>query len=459
MLNLKRMVCMLLTAGMFTTALPVQALAASDYQYITNISLKVEVDLDAGDEVNSGDSVGTSKDDSGTKVYTTSDKYSVESAEWTNNKDVSIGDTPKITVWLEPDSSSSSKYEYRFRSSYGSSKVSISGGEFVSCSKSGSSLKVVLRVNGVKGTYEAPKEAEWGSGKGKATWKAPDDKTGYYDVILYKGSTVMKKLEDYNGTSYNFYPYMTKEGDYTFKVRTVPHTDEQKRYGKKSEWTESDSKYIDEDDVSDGSGQDNSSNGSNSGGITPGGGTTDAGWKQDNNDWYFKYPDGNYVKNNWLQWNNKWYLFDNSGKMLKGWQQKDNHWYYFDANGNPVKNQWMQDGNNRYWMQEDGEMSKQKWVYTEGQWYWVNAQGAQASNIWVEDGGSWYYMGGDGRMMTNTWLDYAGKWYYLTETGAAARGWKELGGKWYFFNDSDCSMAKDTMVGQYRVDVNGVYIP
>ena len=102
MLNLKRMVCMLLTAGMFTTALPVQALAASDYQYITNISLKVEVDLDAGDEVNSGDSVGTSKDDSGTKVYTTSDKYSVESAEWTNNKDVSIGDTPKITVWLEP---------------------------------------------------------------------------------------------------------------------------------------------------------------------------------------------------------------------------------------------------------------------------------------------------------------------------------------------------------------------
>lgn len=146
MLNLKRMVCMLLTAGMFTTALPVQALAASDYQYITNISLKVEVDLDAGDEVNSGDSVGTSKDDSGTKVYTTSDKYSVESAEWTNNKDVSIGDTPKITVWLEPDSSSSSKYEYRFRSSYGSSKVSISGGEFVSCSKSGSSLKVVLRV-------------------------------------------------------------------------------------------------------------------------------------------------------------------------------------------------------------------------------------------------------------------------------------------------------------------------
>ena len=133
----------------------------------------------------------------------------------------------------------------------------------------------------------------------------------------------MKKLEDYNGTSYNFYPYMTKEGDYTFKVRTVPHTDEQKRYGKKSEWTESDSKYIDEDEVSDGSGQDNSSDGSSGGGITPGGGTTDVGWRQENNVWYFKYPDGNYIKNNWLLWNSKWYLFDNNGKMLTGWQQKD----------------------------------------------------------------------------------------------------------------------------------------
>ena len=183
MLKFKRMACMLLTMGIFITAFPNQALASSDYQYITNISLKVEVDLDAGDEINSGDSVGTSKDDSGTKVYTTSDKYRVESAEWTNNKDVSIGDTPKITVWLEPDSSSDSKYEYRFRSSYSSSKVSINGGEFVSSSKSGSNLKVVLRVKGVKGTYEAPKEAEWGSGKGKATWRAPDDKTGYYDGI------------------------------------------------------------------------------------------------------------------------------------------------------------------------------------------------------------------------------------------------------------------------------------
>ena len=102
---------------------------------------------------------------------TTSDKYDVASAEWSNDKDVGIGDTPKITVWLEPNYSSNGEYDYRFRSSYSSGNVNISGGEYVSAKKSGSDLKVVLRVKGVS-TYEAPENAEWGSGKGKATWKS-----------------------------------------------------------------------------------------------------------------------------------------------------------------------------------------------------------------------------------------------------------------------------------------------
>lgn len=278
---------------------------------------------------------------------------------------------------------------------------------------------MVLRVKGVKGTYEAPKEAEWGSGKGKATWKAPDDKTGYYDVILYKGSTVMKKLEDYNGTSYNFYPYMTKEGDYTFKVRTVPHTDEQKRYGKKSEWTESDSKYIDEDEVSDGSGQDNSSGGS-SGGITPGGGTTDVGWRQENNVWYFKYPDGNYIKNNWLLWNSKWYLFDNSGKMLTGWQQKDGHWYYFDTSYGGMKTGWLKEGD---------------------KWYYLNPNQG----------------GPEGAMISNCWLTISGKTYFINQSGVMMEGWYQVSGKWYYFYPGDGSKAVSTSIGGFVVDADGVW--
>ena len=131
MRSMKQWICLVLAACTLTAGMPVRTEAA-DYKYITSISLKVEVDLDSGDEISSGDSLGTSKDDSGTKVYTTSDKYEVVSAEWSNDKEVSIGDTPKIIVWLEPNYSSSGEYDYRFRSSYSSNNVSISNGEFVS---------------------------------------------------------------------------------------------------------------------------------------------------------------------------------------------------------------------------------------------------------------------------------------------------------------------------------------
>ena len=230
----------------------------------------------------------------------------------------------------------------------------------------------------------------------------------------------MKKLEDYNGTSYNFYPYMTKEGDYTFKVRTVPHTDEQKRYGKKSEWTESDSKYLDEDEVSDGSGQDNSSSGSSGGGITPGGGTTDVGWRQENNVWYFKYPDGNYIKNNWLLWNSKWYLFDNNGKMLTGWQQKDGHWYYFDTGYGGMKTGWLKEGD---------------------KWYYLNPNQG----------------GPEGAMISNCWLTINGKTYFINQSGVMMEGWYQVSGKWYYFYPGDGSKAVSTSISGFVVDADGVW--
>ena len=150
MRSMKRLLCLALATGTLITAMPIQSMASSDYKYITNISLKVDIDLDSGDEINDGDSLGTDSSDSGNKVYTSSNKYRVQSAEWSNDKEVTIGDTPKITVWLEPESSSNSNYDYRFRSSYSSGSVSVSGGTFVSASKGGSDLKVVIRANGIK---------------------------------------------------------------------------------------------------------------------------------------------------------------------------------------------------------------------------------------------------------------------------------------------------------------------
>ena len=413
MKNMKRLLCMALAATALMTAMPMQSLAASDYKYITNISLKVSIDLDSGDEISSGDSLGTSSSDSGSKVYTSYSKYEVESAEWSNDREVGIGDTPKITVYLDPNTSSSSAYEYRFRSSYSASSVSISGGIFVSASRSGDQLKVVLKATGIKGTYDPPEDAEWGSSRGRARWEEADNTSGYYDVYLYRGSSVVKKLEDYKGTSYNFYPYMTKEGDYSFKVRTVPHTDEEKKYGKKSEWTEAGDLYIDKDEVSDGSGQDNN------GGSTPSGGNTDVGWRKEGDSWYFRYPDGNMQKNGWLKWNDKWYLFDSTGRMLTGWQQTGGQWYYLG---------------------ESGDMKK-GWIKSGNIWYYLNPN----------DGGP------EGAMVKSSWLTINGKTYFLNESGAMVEGWYKVENNYYYFYPGDGSKAVSTSIDGFQLDANGVW--
>ena len=413
MKNMKRLLCMALAATALMTAMPMQSLAASDYKYITNISLKVSIDLDSGDEISSGDSLGTSSSDSGSKVYTSSSTYEVESAEWSNDREVGIGDTPKITVYLDPNTSSSSAYEYRFRSSYSASSVSISGGIFVSASRSGDQLKVVLKATGIKGTYDPPEDAEWGSSRGRARWEEADNTSGYYDVYLYRGSSVVKKLEDYKGTSYNFYPYMTKEGDYSFKVRTVPHTDEEKKYGKKSEWTEAGDLYIDKDEVSDGSGQDNN------GGSTPSGGNTDVGWRKEGDSWYFRYPDGNMQKNGWLKWNDKWYLFDSTGRMLTGWQQTGGQWYYLG---------------------ESGDMKK-GWIKSGNIWYYLNPN----------DGGP------EGAMVKSSWLTINGKTYFLNESGAMVEGWYKVENNYYYFYPGDGSKAVSTSIDGFQLDANGVW--
>lgn len=413
MKNMKRLLCMALAATALMTAMPMQSLAASDYKYITNISLKVSIDLDSGDEISSGDSLGTSSSDSGSKVYTSPSKYEVESAEWSNDREVGIGDTPKITVYLDPNTSSSSAYEYRFRSSYSASSVSISGGIFVSASRSGDQLKVVLKATGIKGTYDPPEDAEWGSSRGRARWEEADNTSGYYDVYLYRGSSVVKKLEDYKGTSYNFYPYMTKEGDYSFKVRTVPHTDEEKKYGKKSEWTEAGDLYIDKDEVSDGSGQDNN------GGSTPSGGNTDVGWRKEGDSWYFRYPDGNMQKNGWLKWNDKWYLFDSTGRMLTGWQQTGGQWYYLG---------------------ESGDMKK-GWIKSGNIWYYLNPN----------DGGP------EGAMVKSSWLTINGKTYFLNESGAMVEGWYKVENNYYYFYPGDGSKAVSTSIDGFQLDANGVW--
>ncbi len=400
---------------------PVQAATA---RALTGASIRVGVTINPGDtlpDITILQDDTTKSQDYPSYVVTNSDKYAVRYAEWVTSDDryLSIGDQPRMRVYLEITNS-----DYAFRGSYSSSNITIRGGTLVSARRaSNDELEVVITLNGIKGQYSAPVSAEWrDSGYGRAVWNQDYDLydeyinstiSGYYDVYLYRGNTVVHKVEDYHGTSYNFYPYMTRKGTYFFRVRTVPHTEQEKKYGTKSEWLDSDEIYIDEENVSDGSGQTGIDNGVAAG-------TTQTGWIQSNGVWYFRYPNGQYQTNGWLQLNGIWYLFDSGGRMLTGWQQSNGAWYYMQTNGA------MQTG-------------------------------------WIKAGEKWYYLnttadGVEGAMHTG-WLTSGGKRYYLDSSGAMMEGWQEIDKKFYYFYPGYGYMATNTTIDTYfPVGADGAWV-
>ena len=400
MKNWKRHMSFLLAAVTASAVMSFPALAKT--KYVTSISLKVHTDLETGDSIDDGESISTENGSGeGTYVYSSSSRYRVVEAEWVSDKEISIGDQPKMYVWLEITDSDSDT-EYKFRSSYSSGSVSVSGGEYVSSTRQGGDLRVTIRVDSVRGTYDEPEYAEWDGSKGRAVWEPGEDSSNYYDVYLYRRSTIVKKLEDYNGESYDFYPYMTQEGDYSFKVRAVPHSDSEKQYGKKSDWTESGELYIGADEVSDGSGQEgtpgNTTNGT--------GGVTNA-------------PDGTYFKDGWLKWNNVWYLFDANGLMLTGWRQKNGYWYYMNDSGAMITG----------------------WVKSGDYWYYCNPN----------DGGP------EGAMVTNSWVTVGGLTYFINPSGIMVEGWYEVEGNWYYFQPGSGQKLVNTTVNGFVLDANGIW--
>lgn len=236
----KRGISCLLAAAMLTSAVPL-AVQANE-KVISSVTIRVKSsDLEIGDRL-PDISIGTDDQETSGEVYIyeTTEKYDIADAEWvtSENKDLTIGEEPKMKVWLTPGSDKDT--DYYFKGTYGSSNVTVSGGSFISAKRDGSDLVVTLRIKPIKGTYGAPEEAYWqDSGLGKAKWrKSEAADSGTFEVVLYRGSSEVKRLKEYKGTSYNFYPYMTREGTYSFKVRTVPGTETEKKYGKNSDWTE-----------------------------------------------------------------------------------------------------------------------------------------------------------------------------------------------------------------------------
>ncbi len=429
MMQWKRGLGCFLAAAVLAVSFPPAVQA--DTSVIKSVTIKVKSsDLEVGDRLPEI-TIGTEDQNTSGEVYIyeTSDKYDIADAEWvtSESKDMTIGEEPKMKVWLSPGSDGDT--DYYFRGSYGSSNVTVSGGTYSSASRDGDDLVVTLRIKPIKGTYGAPEEAYWAdSGLGKARWKKSEEaSSGAYEVVLYRGNSQVTRLDAYKGTSYNFYPYMTKEGVYSFKVRTVPYTDTEKQYGKKSEWTESDEMYISKDHVSDGKGQGDTGGGP--AGSGPSGGTITAdqvGWIEQGGNWYFRYPDGTYLTNNWLTIQDCWYRFDSNGLMLTGWQYLDGQWYYLKPyTGGPK-----------------GALAT-GWNYINGKWYFLNT--GMFTNL-------------PGGAMVTGWLTVNGKQYYLDASGAMVEGWAKIGDDYYYFHPGTGEKAYNTTIGVFVLDGDGKWV-
>lgn len=408
MKRFRRFAALAAAVSLLGLCIPFEALAASS-KTISSVTINVGLEeLSTGDTL-PAESAFKTNEATGNYVYTNSDRYEVNELEWitSDKKEMKIGSEPKMKVTLRATDSD----QYAFKGGYKASNVTIKGGTYVSSNRSGSdTLYVTFTFKPIKGTYDSPEDAYWkDSGYGGARWTSGENSSDAYDVYLYRGSTVMKKVERLKATSYNFYPYMTKAGTYSFKVRTVPYTESQEKYGKKSDWTESDEVYLPEEKVSDGSGQENG---------TPSAGG-EVGWIKNGNQWFYRYPDGSYQKNSWAAINGKWYLFDANGVMATGWQQKNGLWYYLNG---------------------DGTMAK-GWILSNHKWYYLNPNAAG---------------GVEGAMMTG-WIAYNNKWYCTDASGAMLEGWQQVGGNWYYFYPGDGSMACSTTISGFPIDANGIW--
>ena len=402
-------------AALIAVILAVTPVYASAGQKIKSVKLHVRSLVESGDSLHRDDIVLGEPERGEIGVWVDSEKYSLESARITSgtSRDLSVGQEIKIKAVL------SAEGDYLFKSGFGKSDVKISGSAatVTDVSRSRRSLTVTLRLRGLKGEYDAPEDLELkDSSVGRVHWNAPDNGSGWYELILKRGGSTVKRVTETSATSYNFYPYMTKAGSYTVRVRTVPHTEEEKRYGKNSDWAETDSCELEAEEVSDGSGAE----WDDAAGAPPLS-QGHAGWYMQNGAWRYRYPDGSDRKDGWEKIQEKWYSFDAAGNMRTGWLQTPSGWFYLAGSGEMLTG----------------------WQDISDQWYYFS-----------EDANSDSF----GVMAANALVERDGKIYFVDQNGRQARGWKQVGDHWSYFDVETGVMARNTVIDTFYVDADGVWL-
>lgn len=325
---------------------------------IENVELTISIDK----EPEAGDDIGEV-----TVSATGSASYSVEYAAFeTESERWTIGERPVIRIELTAGDDCYFGYTSK-------SHFKFSGPSGVTFKKAtrhdqNTSMTVEVYLKRIGGILPAVEGLEWSS-TATATWEYMEGAKSYEVRLLRNGNTVTTATT--GGTSYNFTKNISREGEYSFRVRAVASYDE-----RKGEWSdESETFEIEKEDIE---GIKNSSST-----VSPA--YTNRGWIRDANGWWYSNGNGTWLANGWHYINNVWYYFNANGYILTGWQYINGRWYYMNADGAMLTG-WLWLNNAWYYTDPSGAMLT-GWQYINGKWYYLDTRsGAMYANTTTPDG-------------------------------------------------------------------------
>lgn len=406
----KQLICLML-AAVFAAGGLITAEAAEEKKIET-----VPVEITCDPLPASGDELGT------VKATTTSQEFTVEWAEYTNDEDTwQLGDEPEVMIELYAKNG--------FRFAYTSKSHFTITGEGASFKKarlydSGSRMELQIELEQITGRLPAPEYLEWDGTE--AVWEELEGAKSY-EVRLYRnGRTVT--TEETKNEYFDFSGHFTREGDYSFRVRGIA------RYNSRAgEWSDySDDNYMDDwtigwynhdDWYDDDNWCDNNGRHNDNG-----------RWVHERKGWKFLYDRGGHASNCWKEIDREWYYFDAGGFILTNWGKVDGYWYFFGPDG-ARRTGWQMVNGTWYYLEPNGIMATQ-WKLVDGKWYYLNASGA----------------------MTTGWQLINGCWYYMDPSGAMTTGWQYVNGKWYCMDRNGIMYANTWTPDGHFVDASGALV-
>ena len=424
---------------------------------IKNIRVNVYSRLESGDPPGIIKVDGTEAEKHEVTVKAKSNLFTVTKAEWAGREVpfVSVGDELGMMLVLSPTEVSSNF----FLAAYQAGSFQIEGGSYISSKREGDDLVLIIKLKGVRGNYDPPLSVEWNDKTlGQAFWKPGQVDSQVYHVQLFRSGARILELNKVYGNQYNFYPYMTRPGNYKLKVQTVVKEEKEKKYARNSEYTESSDLSIDDRDVSDGKGRE--------GDKVVGGTGKKIGWDKEGDADIYRMPSGELLTG-WGHIGGYWYYFHPDGKMVKGWEKVNNKWYFLNLDGSMAVG-WIKDNKEWYYLLPDteakdghlaGEMLSQGWHNIGGNYYYMD-EGGKMHRGWVFDRGKWYYLNElenslEGIMFTG-FVVRKEKTYYLNRNGAMETGWLNIDGNWYYFQEDSGEMLKNTTVDGFPLNADGI---